>query len=344
MNILFHNYYEDHNYNNNLFEQRNAVIGDDLLFPFHVLKKIAASENVTVGTSSVISLEKADAIVFIDLPDTSRQHVRRMINSGKPLYLIVFESILVRPISIHNKNINIFKKIFTYDDSIVDDDHFIKINYSFDLPRKIDIDLTKKNKLCTMIAGNKRVRHSQELYSKRIEVIKWFEANHPKDFDLYGMGWDEYHFGNKLPLRILNRFHILKKIAASTFPSYRGIVERKKPILEKYKFAICYENVKDVPGYITEKIFDCFFSGCVPVYLGANNILKYIPKDCFIDKRDFETYEILYKYLVNMSDEKYLSYQKAIVNFLINKSSYIFSAEHFAKTILSNILAKKGTN
>jgi hypothetical protein len=63
--------------------------------------------------------------------------------------------------------------------------------------------------------------------------------------------------------------------------------------LEKYKFSICYENARDTPGYITEKIFDCFFAGCVPIYWGANNITDHIPKECFIDKRDFEDYKVL---------------------------------------------------
>jgi hypothetical protein len=42
-------------------------------------------------------------------------------------------------------------------------------------------------------------------------------------------------------------------------------VDSKKNTLEKYKFSICYENARDIPGYITEKIFDCFFAGCVPI-------------------------------------------------------------------------------
>ncbi|WP_226896450.1 glycosyltransferase family 10 domain-containing protein [Poseidonibacter ostreae] len=62
-----------------------------------------------------------------------------------------------------------------------------------------------------------------------------------------------------------------------------------------------------MPGYITEKIFDSFFAGCVPVYLGADNITEHIPKECFIDKREFDTYEKLYKYLKNMSDEEYVT-------------------------------------
>lgn len=39
--------------------------------------------------------------------------------------------------------------------------------------------------------------------------------------------------------------------------------------LQQYKFNICPENsVSD--GYVTEKIFDCLHSGCIPIYSGWN--------------------------------------------------------------------------
>jgi len=47
------------------------------------------------------------------------------------------------------------------------------------------------------------------------------------------------------------------------------MVGHKKPIMEQYKFSIYHENARNIPGYITEKIFDSFFAGCVPVYWGG---------------------------------------------------------------------------
>lgn len=337
MNILFHNYYEELNNDNRLFEQDNAVIGDNLLRPFQVLREQALSQGVTVGTRAVIPIEKANAIVFIDLPDTSRTHVQQMINSGIPLYLIVFESILVRPVNKNDSFLNCFRKIFTYNDSMVDGERFLKINYSFDLPQKIDTDLSHKKKLCTMIAGNKRVRHPQELYSERLKAIRWFEKNHPDDFDLYGTGWEEYHFGEKLPVRVLNRFKPLKRLIAPRFPSYRGVIERKKPVLEQYKFAICYENVKDVPGYITEKIFDCFFAGCVPIYWGASNIDQYVPSDCFIDRNRFTTQKELYDYINDIDDSEYNLILQKINDYISSSKIMQFSTNCFSEIILYTI-------
>ncbi len=111
-------------------------------------------------------------------------------------------------------------------------------------------------------------------------------------------------------------------------------------VLEKYKFAICYENARDISGYITEKIFDCFFAGCVPIYWGANNITEHIPKDCFIDKREFESYEKLYEFITSINNEKYLQYLENIETFLKSDKAYLFSSEFFAKTLIGTIIDK----
>lgn len=94
----------------------------------------------------------------------------------------------------------------------------------------------------------------------------------------------------------------------------------------------------DVPGYITEKIFDSFFSGCIPVYWGANNIETYIPENCFIDKRKFLSYEDLYSYMKEMSDEEYIGYINNIQAFLKSDLSSPFKAETFAEKVVSEVL------
>lgn len=54
-------------------------------------------------------------------------------------------------------------------------------------------------------------------------------------------------------------------------------VEDKLGTLRHFRFALCFENCV-FPGYVTEKVFDCFLSGCVPIYLGAPDITDFIPK------------------------------------------------------------------
>ena len=89
-----------------------------------------------------------------------------------------------------------------------------------------------------MIACNKMSGYPLSLYQERLSTIEFFQNYYPHEFDLYGIGWP---------------------------PSmeYQGTITTKTECLKRYKFCICYENTKDLDGYITEKIFDCFVAGCV---------------------------------------------------------------------------------
>lgn len=336
--IAFHNLYHGLNRDNRLFEQPNAAIGDDLLLPFAELRRHAASQGITVATTAVLAPEKTDAYVFIDMPDPDNRTFTRALSSGRPLYLLVLESRLVRPQNYDPKLLARFRRIFTYDDTQVDGGRFLKLNYAFRLPNAIPHDLAAKQKLCVMIAGYKKARHPQELYGERLKVIRWFEAHHPQDFDLYGVGWDTGELGRHLPQRIIRRCGWLARIGAPKLLSYRGRVERKRDVMGRYRFAFCYENIRDVPGYITEKIFDAFFSGTVPVYRGAGNVTDHIPSGCFVDLRKFSGYDGLYKHLHEMPDGLYLEYLGAIEHFLNSATARPFSCEYFAKSIISEIV------
>ena len=132
-------------------------------------------------------------------------------------------------------------------------------------------------------------------------------------------------------------------VKSTPFPSYRGRVRGKRDVMSQTRFAICFENVRDLPGYITEKIFDCFFSGCVPVYWGASNIADYIPKDCFIDRRSFRNTGEVYRFLRGISEADFKQYQTRIMGFLKSKAAYPFSAECFVETIVKTVLQDIGT-
>jgi hypothetical protein len=335
--IAFNSLYPELNTNNYIFENSQAPIGDDLLRPFLEIKKYANKLGYSTCLINNLDEHEIVAYVFIDMPEVRCAHLSAAIKSGKPIYLLALESKLINPRSYEKENHKIFNRVFTWDDSLVDGQSYIKINYSFDFPASVNFK-NMKEKLCTLIGGNKYSNHPSELYSKRVEAIRWFECNHPDDFDLYGTDWDQNTFFGSRWLGLLNRVKITRKLFSPKFSSYKGRVERKKPILEKYKFAICYENALDHHGYITEKIFDCFFAGCIPIYWGADNILSYIPKNTFIDKRKYGSYEDLYAYISTMKQYEYEEYINNIANFLTDVNTLKFSNNNFAKTIVDSIV------
>ena len=182
-------------------------------------------------------------------------------------------------------------------------------------------------KFLTLINANKKPRFQHgELYSKRIDAITFFAKTN--DVDLYGFGW------NKPILFFPYWLHrrAIKKV-------YRGSTEFKYQTLSKYNFAICFENCT-FEGYITEKIFDCFVVGTIPIYYGAPDIEKYIPKNCFIDMRDFKDYSELRLFLKSLTPSQINSYKTNIRNYLESEQYKPFRQEHFAKTVVDAILEK----
>ena len=322
--------------NNSIFDEKSKYNRDNIFSSFILLKEEFFKYDIELNTNDIITIDDADIVIYYNIP-----FIIPSKEDKDKSYLILAESEIIRPDNYELEKHKYFNKIFTWHDCLVDNKKYFKLNYSHLFPNFINKDLAKKEKLCILISGNKKLNHSLELYSKRIEVIRWFEKNYPEDFEFYGIGWDKYRFSGPKIIRVFNRIpyfpQLFSKLTNQVYPLYKGMVDNKKEVMEKYRFSICYENAKDIPGYITEKIFDSFFAGCVPIYWGANNILDYIPKECFIDKRDFDTYEKLYDFMKSMSDKEYLNYLKSIEKFILSEKKYIFTDIYFAKKITSII-------
>ncbi len=341
MHIGFYNYYQGYNKNRMLVDP-SSPIGDNLNYPFVLLAERLKAMGHTVATIDTADLAAFDAIVFVEFPGQNNPYLTKLIEQGfKNLYLVLFESPIIKPDNYATENHRHFKKIFTWQDGIIDNKKYFKIQYAHQIPAQLHFDIATKEKLCTVISSNKSMAFPNELYSERVRAIRWFEQNHPQEFDLFGKGWDRYNFeGTFLGIKIarLNRLTFLTKLLAPHYPSYKGAVSSKRETFSKYRFSICYENVKDIQGYITEKIMDSFLAGCVPIYLGTDNITDHIPLNTFVDKRAFATYEKLYAYIKNMPEQEYLGYLRAIESFLESPKAKPFSADYFANLLIQEII------
>ena len=317
-------------------DQTKIYIIDNVFDKYYSLFDEFYKNSYDIATNDINTIEKSDIVIYKDIP--------KILPLDKDIhksYVILMESPLVAPSNLDKSKHKYFNKIFTWDDTLVDNKKYYKINYAFKIPKKIPKNFKKPN-LCCLIVGNKYSNHKNELYSERKKVIRWFEENHQNEFDLFGVGWNKYKFEGIKPIRALNKISILTNIMykyfGESYPSYKGRVDNKFDTMQNYRFAICYENIQDISGYITEKILDVMFAGCVPIYLGAENITNHIPKECFIDKRCFNSYNLLYKYLSNMSEHKYLEYLSHIESFLNSEKGEEFNSDNFAKTIVSGII------
>lgn len=262
---------------------------------------------------------------------------QKVIATLKKNILFSLESPIVNPFSHLGIIHRFFNRVYTWDDSRVDNCRYFKFfipQSSFGLnTKRVNF---KKKKFLTFVNSKKDVPlaflmlspYKKNLYKERLVSLEFFSSRIPKNFDPYGLGWDK-----PIPWSIRERIFGVRRYASFK----RGLGEDKIRTLADYRFCLCFENAI-APGYITEKIFDCFKARCVPIYWGAPNVEHYIDKQCFIDFREFTDYESLLRFMQNMSEETYGEYIKAIDRFMSKRSTQDnWFKDNFSETILKNL-------
>ncbi|MBP9673642.1 MAG: hypothetical protein KBD63_00975 [Bacteriovoracaceae bacterium] len=316
--------------NDRIFDLNDPIANrDDCLYGFYCLKEKLKEIGFSLATQDKHPVEESDLVFYNDMPK------KNPINFSKS-YLLLFESEIIRKDNWDLKRHSFFKKIFTWKSDLVDNLKYYKINFPIKInPYKLNISFDKK-KLACLISAHKEVFHPLELYSERRKTITWFEQHRPSFFDYYGFGW-EYFYLPALLVKVLKKTKLLRLFPKKKTLCYQGVVNNKFKTLAHYKFCICYENARDIPGYITEKILDCFLAGCVPIYWGASDIEEVIPTECYIDRKAFKDHTSLFNFLNDMTFDQYQKYQEAIKSFLEQEAPKVFSAEMFAENILKVI-------
>jgi alpha(1,3/1,4) fucosyltransferase len=354
MNLGFLNFYPFYN-KNRMFQESAGQLGDDLAYPSVYFGRRLRELGHQVNTLDMAPLESFDAAIFFDYPNilsySCHRYYRRLRRMPeKKLYLFLFENPAHRPDNYWPANHRPFEKVFTWDPRLVSHEgressrfgpSYVKIWLPVRIPESFSINRAEKTKFCVAIFSQKYSGHPAELYSERVRAIRWFEREHRSEFDLFGLNWDRLYFPGKLSRLnlILQRFYSRFPAAfhVRRFPSLLGPVKSKNAVMRQYKFAIAYENAA-FPGYISEKIFDAFFAGCVPIYVGAPDVTDYIPPETFIDKRNFRDYADLYRFLAGMTDKEYNSRLDAIESFVRGERITVFSPENFTQLLLKHIV------
>ncbi|MBI2743549.1 MAG: hypothetical protein HYX48_06500 [Chlamydiales bacterium] len=207
---------------------------------------------------------------------------------------------------------NFFSRVYTYNDNLVDGVKYFKFFYPVLTPMCSDLPTFDQKRLCVMVA------HSST--KERVDMVRFFETKPEDEFEFYGLN----------PITLSDRYR-------GGIPGH-PLSQTKFEVMKQFRFCVCFEN-SFINGYITEKIFACFAAGCIPIYLGAPNVEKYIPKECLIDYRDFRDNEELYSFIKTMPEEVYERYLSNIRKYLASEKAHLFSSEHFSETIKKAALA-----
>ena len=87
-------------------------------------------------------------------------------------------------------------------------------------------------------------------------------------------------------------------------------------------------------GYMTEKIIDCFVAGTIPIYLGDPLIQTELPRDSFIDTRDFESLDELDEHIQSISKDRAIKMIESGRAYLQSPKGSLHSYEGFAKNVI----------
>lgn len=296
-----------------LFAIDNPVYNrDNCLNVMYELREEAARLGISIlQANDLDALKEFDYLVVYDVFPQQIEQLKKF--PPEKLILFLWEPPSVIPENYDPQYHQIFSKVYTWRDDLVDNIKYYKFHYPVLKPlleQPIDFSFRR---LSTMIVANKNSSFPGELYTERQKLIEFYEARAYQDFDLFGKWWP------------------------TSYVTYQGSVDKKIDYLKYYKFCYTYENIRDVPGYVTEKIFDALEAGTVPIYWGASNVTEYVPPECFVDRRNFTSNDDLYEFLKSMPEEEHAVYLENIRNFLKSTQASLFSRRHFINTFIKLI-------
>ena len=305
-----------------LFDLSNPTLNrDDQLLPFHRLREIWASRGVSVCTANQLFAEPGtdahhSAYYSLGIADNFERVLSARL--ARLAAFVIMEPPVVAPhlYAILPRLTEVFERVYVhnaegdgYSLSGVNENRLHR--FYWPIPYRDVLlphwDNRRRLNRIVVINGNHNPRgRRREQYSLRIKAMS--ELSNSGIVDLYGRGWDRWwsraamwwpYWRNRGPLMAI----------------YKGPCESKFEVLANYEFCLCFENMR-MNGYITEKLFDCLYAGTIPLYLGAPDIVRYMPPEVFVDCRNYSTWTEMWLSVADMSSERIQAMRQAGRQFL----------------------------
>lgn len=269
----------------------------------------------------VRSLANLKDVAFIITYDVPRSQINLLLEYPKEKrVLVMWEPPVIKPYNYDTRYHNLFGKILTFNPTLVDNTKYFQCYYTVRKPMIAQTVPFEDRKFAILINTNKSYNHPSEIFSERAKTVAYFNEHCPQKLDAFGNGWGKYANCNRGRLGGNSKW------------------DDKVQVIKNYKFCVCYEN-STIPGYITEKIFDVFRSGTVPIYWGPQDIETTIPEDCYIRRDRFSSHEELLQFLDSITKEQHEQYLANIRRFLASDKSMLFSEQNFVDTLTRALLS-----
>ena len=236
----------------------------------------------------------ANSTCFITLMDF--RILPDFIIKRKDLHIIAY--LLEGPNSWHKYNydynvVKYFDKIITYCDSIIklpNVEYFPFVSRFDKIHLKYLQNNRKYDKSIGMILANRSNNETYEVNGVKLQRLDYLRKKFAIFLDnltVHGSGWDEIEHHKYIKVE-----NVQNRMVDNTniFDFYK-----------KFNFALIVENC-DAENYVSEKIYDAWVAGCIPVYYGNNDKID-LPRDCYIDIKDFNDIEEVNLYINKMEKE-----------------------------------------
>ena len=188
----------------------------------------------------------------------------------------------------------------------------------------------ESKKLVAAVSRNRWHYMPQATFGKRREVYRFLQKKIPGQFDLFGLDWERACCFRE---RLLGRSY-----TSCWKGELPGGWDAKVNKLAHYKFSVCFENSTGNPGYLSEKIFDCFCARTVPIYLGSKGNEVFLPRGAYIDYRDFGSPQRLLRYIQNVSPAEHAGYVERIDEFLDSEDVKKYSISSLYQTLYDYLM------
>jgi len=331
---------------------------------FSAWKEKALAFGIQVDTWDQAPLGTCDLLWLLDLPPSRKEfeQIRSQLRPGTPIILQVFESPAIAPFGLISANQKLVSAVVTYEFPDASPNSSKYFNYNLPVPvlwpvKNPSFSQRKGLLMCfsnrvsgfwairqvglaglpffgRMLAGWEcsvsfvRELSCGDLYGERRAIARKAERYMPDFLDIFGAGWN----GEQISWCPLypNR----------PYRCWRGKAEFSKDELSaEYRFVMAYENFCGWRGYISEKIFDALQAGSVPVYLGEERIAEFVPREAFVDARNFRTHRELLEYLHSCAEPEWTEMREAGQKFLSSAAFRSFTDEAFAER-MTDVLRK----
>lgn len=190
--------------------------------------------------------------------------------------------------------------VFTYWEPLLKEDftRYVPQMIGFDIKNINDTNLLTINNsyeknICIILSRRSFTREPYYINNIKMESLdhlREYYARGLKNVTCYGKGWDP-----KVD-KIGQQPNESKEDG-----SHRGHWDIE--IRKQYTFNLIIENCNG-DGYVSEKIYDAFVSGCIPLYYGNINKRHNIPDDCYIDVKKYPKVEDLQTYLDSLTSHQ----------------------------------------